>query len=282
MVLRELTTRSIALAHVLILSLAVTARLWAESPWVSALEWAHTTKAIGVPSQVVAITWMGMSAFVDGSITLILIIRLRPHRSSSPFLVKRLITLTLETVLLTHMCGAAMCIIFLASPAKHRTDKDIFWVLIEIITELYALSILFTVNSRRFIRDPDSSFGTSSDRRKTGDGETMFANGFGVSEVERRVEGYQGDTPFGVAIQPLTYAQSHYGVYESAHPPIPHNPDSTTGTYRSTSGTDSSGFAGQTAELVYSMRSLTSAASPLGPMTPADDLDKQLLSDDEK
>ena len=163
----------------------------------STLEWAHTNKVIGVPSQIVAITWMGMSAFVDGSITLILVLCFRRRASSR--LVNKLTTLTLETVLLTHLCGAAMCIIFLAGNPNHRTDKDIFWVLIEIITELYALSMLFTINSRRTLRPADSVGAVTTHEA------SMLEGGFGVTEVERRVEGYQGDTPFGVVVDNLVY-----------------------------------------------------------------------------
>jgi hypothetical protein len=45
-----------------------------------------------------------------------------------------------------------MCIIFLASPAAHRTKNNLFWVLLEIITELYALSILFTIIHHESVR----------------------------------------------------------------------------------------------------------------------------------
>lgn len=92
----------------------------------------------------------------------------------------------------------------------------------------------------------------------------MCAGGFGVTDVERRVEGYQGDTPFGVTIQPLSYSQ--YEVYDEAY-----------GAGEHSNGTTSSGFAtgtGRSGE--YSMRSLTSASSPPGPLTPADELDGNL------
>jgi hypothetical protein len=165
----------------------VTARLWADDPYVSTLEWAQVTRSIGTPSQIVAIVWMGLSALVDGVITLILVVRLRPHRATSPRLVKGLLSLTFETVFLTHLCGATMCVIFLASDPKHRTNKDVFWVLIETITELYALSMLFTINARRSLRQPDVTFGSSeSGRIEEPNG---GAGGFGVTEIERRVEG---------------------------------------------------------------------------------------------
>lgn len=221
----------------------MTAYEWAKDPFVSKSDWAETTTRIGVPSQIVAITWMGLSALVDGGITLILVFKFRPLRTVSPRLITRLINLTLETVLLTHLCGAAMCIIFLASDAKHRTDKDIFWVLIEIITELYALSMLFTINSRRFIRAAEWPSDVSTARDKT-DGPSMDLN-LGVTEVERRVEGYQGDEPFGVPLASLEYGSSSVAA---------------------TAGTANS----------------TSISSPLGPDTPADVVLRRFPSIDNK
>ena len=100
---------------------------------------------------------------------------------------------------MTHICGAMMCIIYLASPPAHRTDKDIFWILLEVITELYALSILFTINARRSLRKAASNGVPSAE---SGVSESMCVD-FGVSGVERRVEGYQGDTPFGVRLEVL-------------------------------------------------------------------------------
>ena len=192
-------------------SLAITARLWADDPFVSAIEWEHQTKTIGVPSQIVAIVWMGLSAATDGSITFILIYHFRSHFSQSPKLFTRLISLTLETVLLTHICGGTMCIIFLASPAAHRTSTNIFWVLLEVITELYALSMLFTINARRSIRKVTAGGITVviEDVENKNDAESMCVD-FGVSGVERRVEGYQGDAPFGVPLETLLKDQESH------------------------------------------------------------------------
>lgn len=99
---------------------------------------------------------MGLSASLDGILTLTLIRCLWRARSptfdSTNDLVRRLIALTLETVLLTHICGAAMCVLFLSQPAAHRTKTTAFWILLEIITELYSLSVVFTINARSAAR----------------------------------------------------------------------------------------------------------------------------------
>lgn len=179
--------------------LAVTARIWSDDPWVSAYDFGQ--RQIGVPSQAVAIAWMGLSAFTDGTLTAALVYRFMKARRSSVFestqsLAARLIALTLETVLLTHLVGGVMCVIFLASPPARRTDQDMFWVLLEIITELYALSILFTINARakfRRVLGPQSE-GTEppiplSDK-------VLPAH---QSAIDMQVEGYQGSSPFGVA-----------------------------------------------------------------------------------
>lgn len=99
---------------------------------------------------------MGLSASLDGILTAILIWCLWRSRSPSMDwtndLIQRMIALTLETVLLTHLCGAIMCIAFLSQPARHRTKTTVFWICLEIITELYALSVVFTINARSFAR----------------------------------------------------------------------------------------------------------------------------------
>jgi hypothetical protein len=140
---------------------------------------------------------MGLSAFTDGVLTLLLLTRFVRSRAtaaspSSVSIVSRLIALTLETVLLTHIVGASMCIIFLASPPARRTQHPLFWVLLEIITELYALSILFTINSRNPAKDEPDSFGGGAA------GEARSTVIMGQTELDARVEGYQGSTPFGV------------------------------------------------------------------------------------
>ena len=140
---------------------------------------------------------MGMSAFTDGVLTLLLLTRFVRSKSTStsPSVISRLIALTLETVLMTHVVGAAMCIIFLASPPARRTQHPLFWVLLEIITELYALSILFTINARRPAKDELNDL--------SGGGRVSIPTVLdtpGISELDRRVEGYQGSTPFGVRL----------------------------------------------------------------------------------
>jgi hypothetical protein len=140
---------------------------------------------------------MGLSAFTDGVLTLLLLTRFVKSRAtaaspSSVSIVSRLIALTLETVLLTHIVGASMCIIFLASPPARRTQHPLFWILLEIITELYALSILFTINSRNPAKEEPDSFGGGAV------GEARSTMIMGQTELDARVEGYQGSTPFGV------------------------------------------------------------------------------------
>lgn len=68
-------------------------------------------------------------------------------------------------------------------------------MLLEIITELYALSILFTINARRPAKDELDDL--------SGGGRVSMPTVLdtpGISELDRRVEGYQGSTPFGVRL----------------------------------------------------------------------------------
>ncbi|OCF32826.1 hypothetical protein I316_05462 [Kwoniella heveanensis BCC8398] len=179
-------------------ALAITARLWSDDPFVS--KDSFHSRAIGIPSQVVAITWMGLSAVTDGCITLLLVWRFRQARNSVFYstrtLVKKMIALTLETVLLTHIVGGVMCVIFLASPAAHRTKSDIFWVLLEAVTELYALSVVFTINSRPpTVPSTPDSLATDSEAK---DGREQLPQHLGQTALDYHVEGYQGSTPFGV------------------------------------------------------------------------------------
>lgn len=189
-----------------------TRELTKRDPFVSQEE-LHS-RPIGIPSQVVAILWMGLSAFTDGVLTLLLVIRFIRTRSntSSPrsgTIITRLISLTLETVLLTHIIGASMCLIFLASPPSRRTQHPLFWVLLEIITELYALSILFTVNARNPAKDELEGIGGGG-RQGVSNPSTIL---MGQTELDRRVEGYQGSTPFGVrmVMPTLGYQSSSLG-----------------------------------------------------------------------
>ncbi|KAL7424542.1 hypothetical protein Q5752_000226 [Cryptotrichosporon argae] len=129
-------------------ALAVTARIWANDPWVSVLSF--DSRKIGLPSQVVAIVWMGLSAAIDALLSAVLVAQF--VRAGWTVLTYRLVALTLETVLLTHAVGGVMCVLFLTSPARARTGRDAFWALLEIVTELYALSMLFTINARRKTR----------------------------------------------------------------------------------------------------------------------------------
>lgn len=153
-----------------------------------------------------------MSAFTDGVLTLLLVICFMRSRSTtishrSGTIITRLVSLTLETVLLTHIVGASMCIIFLASPPARRTQHPLFWVLLEIITELYALSILFTINARNPAKDQLDGISVG-ERQEPG-------IALGQTELDRRVEGYQGSTPFGVriAMPTLGYQSSSLGCH---------------------------------------------------------------------
>jgi hypothetical protein len=65
--------------------------------------------------------------------------------------------------------------------------------LLEIITELYALSILFTINARK--PASDDLYEVNSGGRGNLVGVTI-----GMTALDRQVEGYQGSTPFGVRI----------------------------------------------------------------------------------
>ncbi|KAK6905991.1 hypothetical protein I203_106826 [Kwoniella mangroviensis CBS 8507] len=183
------------------IALAVTAHIWSDNPFVPFQLFKQRT--IGIPSQIVAITWMGLSAFTDGCITLLLIWRFRQARRNSVFystrnLVRKMIALTMETVLLTHIVGATMCIIFLASPAAHRTKNNVFWILLESITELYALSIVFTINSRSPTPPPTPDTDVDDSDGKDGDGRDRLPDGLAQTALDYHVEGYQGSTPFGV------------------------------------------------------------------------------------
>ncbi|WWC66110.1 uncharacterized protein I206_100010 [Kwoniella pini CBS 10737] len=180
------------------IALAVTAHIWSDYPFVS--KEAFKQRVIGIPSQVVAITWMGLSAVTDGSITLLLVWRFRQARNSvvqsTRSLVKRMVALTLETVLLTHLVGGIMCIMFIASPAAHRTKNNVFWVLLESVTELYALSVVFTINSRTPIDLPTPDSLESGLEVK--DDRAQLPDHLGQTILDYHVEGYQGSTPFGV------------------------------------------------------------------------------------
>jgi hypothetical protein len=162
---------------------------------------------------------MGLSAFTDGVLTLLLITRFVRSKAtaaspSSASIVSRLIALTLETVLLTHIVGAAMCIIFLASPPARRTQHPLFWILLEIITELYALSILFTINARNPAKEDLN--GMSGGGRPDVESRSMVL--MGQTELDARVEGYQGSTPFGVQmiVPSLGYQNSSMGYIGSS------------------------------------------------------------------
>lgn len=155
------------------------------------------SRPIGVPSQAVAIAWMGLSAVTDGVLSVLLVwcffqARRASHHWSTRKIAKRLIALTLETVLLTHIVGAVMCILFLTAPAAHRTKNDLFWVLLEIILELYALSILFTIIHHESIRKTmrgDLHHVETSDPSSTKAVHEPTID-MGQTALDRRVEGY--------------------------------------------------------------------------------------------
>ena len=98
--------------------------------------------------------------------------------------------LTLETVFLTHLVGLVMVVLFLSK----RTSTNAFWILLELVTELYALSVLFTLNSRQSMRQ--SFVGTRGGLR------TIPMTQPGVQVVEQPVqaelsEGKELDTDSG-------------------------------------------------------------------------------------
>ena len=169
---------------------------------------AHRT--IGVPSQAVAITWMGLTAATDLSITLVLVYRFwqarrSPHSSGSSSLYaafSKFIALTLETVLLTHLCGAIMCVLFLAAPAAARTRDALFWVLLEVVTELYALSILFTINTYATVRmeynnpHPNGTISLDELSSQPLPLPPPPPPDLAGSALDRWVEGHRGETPY--------------------------------------------------------------------------------------
>lgn len=223
------------------------------------LEWEHETKVIGNQSTIVAITWMGLSAFTDGTITLLLLLKFRQTYRNSPRLVTRLTALTLETVLLTHMCGAAMCVIFLASDPKHRTDKDIFWVLIEIITELYALSMLFTINARRDLRRAGGEVVTAD--LSVYKSPPELHHGVAASEIERQVEGRRSDSRLDVFVGPILLRGN--GTSDSEH---------LMGSAKGARGPDR---YPQSEMIALGSMSSDSAPSPLVPKTPSFETEQQ-------
>lgn len=202
-------------------SLAVTARIWSYNPFVSHEEFSQRT--IGVPSQVVAILWMGLSATVDGIVTVVLLFCFSKAKSETTFdgtssLIKKLMGLTMSTVLLTHLCGAAMCVLFLSAPAAHRTKSDPFWVLLEIVTELYALSLLFTINSRSAVRktfegtrveeglnDVDLEVKQEDQVPKQGKEINLADSSATLNWLDRQVEGPQGGPSLLVEMPALSY-----------------------------------------------------------------------------
>ena len=84
-----------------------------------------------------------------------------------------------------------MCILFLIAPKEHRTKSDLFWVLLEVITELYALSILFTIIQHESVRS-----GMKEVYPIVEAGPVQLSIG-GQTQLDRIVEGYpsEGDSP---------------------------------------------------------------------------------------
>ena len=149
---------------------------------------------------------MALSATIDGTLTLILVYKFARARSSALWttrrVARRLVALTLETILLTHIVGATMCILFLASDKRARTRNNLFWVLLEVMAELYALSVLFTVMShertRRGLR-ADQHWGwessiseDESDNRDDGRGDDSRQRGHDTTPRGGRPEGDSG------------------------------------------------------------------------------------------
>jgi len=128
--------------------------------------------------------------------------------------ITKLVKLTMETFLLTHIVEATMVVIYLTSNPMKRTGSPVFWILLEVITELYALSVLFTVNSRKKREERDETSTDLEDQwQVSNEGPEFHAlrqvdtRKGGDSAFDRRVEGYQGLTPFGVNVDLLRYNQ---------------------------------------------------------------------------
>ncbi|KAI5480351.1 hypothetical protein MNV49_000926 [Pseudohyphozyma bogoriensis] len=126
-------------------SMAISSYFWAHDPY--SLDWVTRTMRIERVAKYLPAGWLGMSAILDGTITLLLMIKLAKTTSafeSTKAVIRGAMRLTMETVFLTHLVGGVMAILFLST----RTRLDAFWVLLEVITELYALSILFTIKRK--------------------------------------------------------------------------------------------------------------------------------------
>lgn len=206
------------------------------------------------------LTWMILSGGMDLLLTICLLLTLKRAKTrSSPLthpIIHKLQRLTLETVLLTHLMGAAMCVIYLAGDSRWRTGGvggTGFWILLEVIGETWALSIVWTINARSAgmkeegdteseatltgidvhlappmialngqdeemgkhpagepeqgsvhandctCRCHSAGSGNTQHRRRGRRRDQMRSWLQGGSALDRKVEGYQGNTPFGVS-----------------------------------------------------------------------------------
>jgi hypothetical protein len=99
-----------------------------------------------------------------------------------------------------------MCVLFLSQPAQHRTKTTAFWICLEIITELYALSIVFTINARSSSRrtlhgapPPSPAFATSAQsitQQNIQTGQVTTENFVDSRRLDFMVEGMQDVSRF--------------------------------------------------------------------------------------
>ncbi|KAM0752149.1 hypothetical protein T439DRAFT_324227 [Meredithblackwellia eburnea MCA 4105] len=130
-------------------AMATCSFFWARHPF--DLDYTFRTAGISPAAIHIPVVWLVCSALLDAFVTGMLLFNLATtptHFQASRTLVRKVMVLTLETVLVTHVVGAVMAILFFVK----GTRTDAFWLLLSIITECYALSILFTINSRRTFR----------------------------------------------------------------------------------------------------------------------------------
>lgn len=142
---------------------AALARVWSMHPFQTQEEF--EAMSIGPVADAFPTVWLTCAAAIDGGLTATLIYTLlkeRQFHKHTRQLLYEIAGLTLETVLLTHVIGATLFVLWLTS----RTRTNAFWFFIEIIAECYALSVLFTLNSRnRFRRTAQPNTQSMIDRQ---------------------------------------------------------------------------------------------------------------------
>ncbi|KAL7006524.1 hypothetical protein EMMF5_003945 [Cystobasidiomycetes sp. EMM_F5] len=148
----------VAVTFLLGIAFGVLARLWAQDPFIPYAQFQDIS--VGPAANALPTVWLSCAACIDGGITASLVYMLYREKHDyrhTKALVMNVIRLTLETVLLTHIIGATLFVLWLTS----RTTTNAFWFFIEIISEMYALSVLFTLNSRNSFRKvsrPDEQY----------------------------------------------------------------------------------------------------------------------------